>query len=91
MGLYCNQEDLRSVIQSMMELGAIVGLLTLVPFSDFEGKRYVILISIMFQFLGSFLVYLGIQYTSFFLLITGQLMFGAGLSGFDISSYVMMV
>ena len=59
-GLYCENEDFRSVIKSIFTFGVIAGMLTIVPFGDFVGKRITMIVSIGLHVLGTFMTILGI-------------------------------
>lgn len=79
------------MVQSVYNFGVIVGMLTLVPFGDFGGKKPTILISIVMQILGILLTLFGIYEVNWTILNIGQFILGVSFAGFDIACYVMTV
>lgn len=50
--LYCDNSTERNIIQSAVYIGAIIGLLGLVPFADSKGKKKMFLIAISLCIIG---------------------------------------
>lgn len=87
--LYCDDEFERSMIQSGLFLGAIAGMLTLVPASDLKGRRFAFIIAYSLEIAGVGFILLGIYVNVWQLMCLGQFLIGMYMATTTVLSYVI--
>ena len=60
--LYCDRKDDRNLIQSLYGLGSMLGVLFVNFISDYNGRKFSIILSIAFQVVSMILLNLGAAY-----------------------------
>lgn len=82
MGLYCERQHERDLIQSLLSAGSLIGLVFMNFLSDLRGRRLALIIDLAIAVASSLLTIIGAYGQSTPILVISSIM--AGFSGYSI-------
>lgn len=88
--LYCDRKDARSLIQSVFGLGSMLGVLFVSFFSDYQGRKFSLIIALVCQLMATLLLFIGSYYDIVSLFMVSMVMAGFGTNSLLPVSYVYL-
>jgi MFS family permease len=86
--LYCNKQNIRSLLQSLFAVGCAIGMASMPIIGDIIGRRKTILLALLLNVLSTSLLLIGINYNVEFIMMIGIVLAGASSQGISSIGFI---
>lgn len=89
-GLYCQKMNIRSALQSIYAIGALIGMFGVPALADVMGRKFSFMSAFVLQLIGISMLIAGVYENIVWLMLFGQLLTGIFAAGVVVLTYLIV-